>query len=42
MLSYLQGLVGNVITVNSIKDIGAAFDADARKPMGKTVIEWNM
>ena len=42
MIDYLGALVGTVVNVSSIKDIAAAFDADAKKSMGKTVMEWNM
>ena len=40
--SYLSALVGAVIPVSSIADISAAFESDARKPMGKTIMMWNM
>ncbi|MBE6465535.1 alcohol dehydrogenase catalytic domain-containing protein [Denitrobacterium detoxificans] len=40
--SYLESLVGTVNDVASIRDIAHAFDADARKPMGKTIMRWNM
>lgn len=39
---YLQALVGDVICVRGVKDMAAAFDADLRKPMGKTIMEWNV
>lgn len=42
MTNYLAALVGTVVPVSSIRDIAAAFEADARKPMGKTIMEWNM
>ena len=42
MVDYLGSLVGSVIPVESVKDIATAFEADIRKPMGKTVMEWNM
>ena len=42
MLDYLGALVGTVVPVSSIKDIAQAFEADARKSMGKTIMEWNM
>ena len=40
--AYLEALIGTVMPVSSIKDIAAAFEADVRKPMGKTIMEWNM
>ena len=42
IVDYLEALVGSVIPVSSIRDIASAFDADTRKPMGKTIMEWNM
>lgn len=42
MVDYLAALVGTVVPVTSIRDIAAAFEADARKPMGKTIMEWNV
>ena len=42
MVDYLGALVGSVVPVSSIKDIATAFEADARKPMGKTIMEWRM
>ena len=42
MAQYLSALIGSVIPVSSIKDIATAFDADMRKQMGKTIMEWNM
>ena len=42
MVAYLQSLVGAVVGVSSVKDMATAFAIDARKPMGKTIIEWNM
>ena len=42
MVDYLSALVGTVVPVSSIKDIASAFDADTKKSMGKTIMEWNM
>ncbi len=42
MLDYLASLVGVVQPVSSIADMSAAFEADIRKPMGKTIMEWNV
>ena len=38
---YLESIIGEVIEVNSIKDMNRAFDADIRKPGGKTIMIWN-
>ena len=40
--AYLKSLVGAVVPVQTIGDITAAFDADLRKPMGKTIMEWDI
>lgn len=42
VLDYLAALVCSVNEARQISDISAAFEADIRKPMGKTVIKWNM
>ena len=42
VLDYLTALVDSVNEARQISDISAAFEADIRKPMGKTVIRWNM
>ena len=42
IVDYLGSLVGSVIDVRSVRDIAAAFEADLRKPMGKTIMQWNM
>ena len=42
MVDYLSSLVGATVRVESVRDIAAAFDTDARKPMGKTILEWGM
>ncbi len=42
VLDYLAALVCSVNEARQISDITAAFEADIRKPMGKTVIRWNM
>ena len=42
MAEYLSALIGSVVPVSSVKDIATAFDADIRKQMGKTIMEWNM
>jgi len=40
--AYLQALVGDVVCVRGVRDMAAAFDADLRKPMGKTIMEWDV
>ena len=42
MINYLGALVGTVVPVSTIKDMATAFDADTKKPMGKTIMEWNV
>ena len=42
MVDYLQALVGNVLNVESVRDIAMAFDVDSRKQMGKTIMKWNL
>ncbi len=42
MVDYLGALVGSVVSVASVKDIATAFEADTRKSMGKTIMEWHM
>ncbi len=42
MLDYLQALVNEVRPIRTISDISAAFEADIRKPMGKTIMKWKM
>ena len=39
---YLHRLVGNVVEVNTFADLNRAFDLDARKAYGKTVMHWNI
>lgn len=41
-VAYLESLIFESREVRGIADISAAFEADARKPMGKTVIKWNV
>lgn len=40
VVEYLESIIGEVITVRSIQDMNAAFDADIRKPGGKTIMIW--
>lgn len=42
MLDYLGALVDSVNSVERIADISAVFERDIRKPMGKTVMTWNI
>lgn len=42
VIAYLESLIFESREVRGIADISAAFEADARKPMGKTVIKWNV
>ena len=42
MVDYLQALVGNVVDVESVRNIATAFDIDVRKQMGKTIMKWEM
>ena len=42
MAEYLTALMGSVVPVSTVKDIATAFDADMRKQMGKTIMEWKM
>ena len=39
---YLGALVGDVVKARQAADLSAAFETDIRKPMGKTVIKWEM
>ena len=42
VLDYLTALVGTVLPVGSTRDMAQAFEADIRKPMGKTVMLWDV
>lgn len=42
VLKYLSALVVTVLPVNEVRDIATAFESDLRKPMGKTIMEWNV
>ena len=37
---YLESLIGEVVRIKHIKDMNDAFDADIRKPGGKTIMVW--
>lgn len=38
--AYLESLIGEVVHVRDIHDMNNAFDADIRKPGGKTIMVW--
>ena len=40
IIGYLSNIVGAQIEVHSIKDMTTAFETDARKGMGKTIMIW--
>lgn len=40
--SYLGRLVGNIVEVNEFRDIALAFETDAQKAFGKTIMHWNI
>lgn len=42
VLGYLSTLVGDVVTVRTVADMTKAFEADLRKAMGKTIMEWRV
>ena len=42
VVEYLESLIGVVRCVSSVADIAKAFEEDMRKPMGKTIMEWDM
>ena len=39
---YLSRLVGNIVEVNAFPDIKKAFETDAKKAFGKTILHWNL
>lgn len=42
VLGYLSLLVGDVVPVRAVSDMTRAFEADLRKTMGKTIMEWRV
>lgn len=42
ILDYLSSLIGHIHAVSNLQDIQTAFEVDMRKPMGKTIMQWNM
>ena len=38
----LSRLVGSIVPINSFSDIKRAFELDARKAFGKTILHWNL
>jgi len=41
IVEYLESLIGEIVHVKDIKDMNYAFDADIRKPGGKTIMVWD-
>ena len=39
---YLSRLVGRTVEVNTFADIKTAFEVDAKKAFGKTILHWNL
>ena len=39
---YLSRLVGAAVEVNAYPDIKTAFETDAKKAFGKTILHWNI
>ena len=39
-MAYLESIIGDVIPVHDMSDMKKAFDADIRKPGGKTIMLW--
>lgn len=37
---YLESIIGETVPIRTIKDMNYAFDADIRKPGGKTIMIW--
>ena len=42
IVSYLETLITNKVTLNSLNDFNVAFNLDSNSRFGKTVIEWNI
>lgn len=42
VIDYLAALIYTQADARNIADVSAAFEADMRKPMGKTIIAWNL
>ena len=40
IVEYLSHMIGNVVTIRHIKEMGEAFDLDTKKAMGKTIMKW--
>lgn len=38
---YLESIIGEIVEVRNINDMNYAFDADIKKPGGKTIMVWN-
>lgn len=41
IVEYLESLIGNVVTVQSIRDMNEAFETDIKKRGGKTIMIWD-
>ncbi len=39
---YLSRLIGNIVEVDAFPDIKKAFEIDAKKAFGKTILHWNL
>ena len=42
LISYLENLITNKVTIHSLNDFNEAFDLDANSRFGKTVISWEI
>lgn len=42
VVDYLQALVGNVVPVASVRDMTHAFQLNAQRGSGKTIMQWNV
>ena len=42
IVSYLETLITNKVTLNSLNDFNVAFNLDSNSRFGKTVMEWNV
>lgn len=42
IIDYLGNIIGSVNTVRNIEDVKAAFEKDARKSFGKTIMKWEI
>lgn len=42
LVSYLENIITNKVTINSINDFNEAFNLDSNSRFGKTVMKWNI